>query len=79
MPQFYFHLHDNMDVTDEEGKELPDLEAAHAYAMNLARFEVGQAVIARGKVLLSHRIDIEDEQGHVVGSLRFGDVVQIRP
>jgi hypothetical protein len=39
--------------------------------MNLARFEVGQAVIARGKVLLSHRIDIENEQGHVVGSLRF--------
>ena len=79
MPQFYFHLHDNMDVTDEEGKELPDLEAAHAYATNLARFEIGQAVIARGKVLLSHRIDIENEQGDVVGSLRFGDVVQIRP
>jgi DUF1009 family protein len=79
MPQFYFHLHDNMDVTDEEGKELPDLEAAHAYATNLARFEIGQAVIARGKVLLSHRIDIENEQGDVVGSLRFGDVVEIRP
>jgi hypothetical protein len=47
--------------------------------MNLARFEVGQAVIARRKVLLSHRIDIENERGHVVGSLRFGDVVQIRP
>jgi hypothetical protein len=79
MPQFYFHLHDNMDVTDEEGKELPDLEAAHAYAMNLARFEIGQAVIARGKVLLSHRIDIENEQGQVVGSLCFGDVVEICP
>jgi hypothetical protein len=24
MPQFYFHLHDNVDVTDEEGKELPE-------------------------------------------------------
>jgi DUF1009 family protein len=79
MPQFYFHLHDNMDVTDEEGKELPDLEAAHAYATNLARFEIGQAVIAMGKILLSHRIDIENEQGDVVGSLRFGDVVQIHP
>ena len=66
-------------MTDEEGKELPDLKAAHAYAMNLARFEIGQAVILRGKVLLSHRIDIENEQGHVVWSLRFGDVAEIRP
>jgi hypothetical protein len=41
-PQFYFDLHDNKDVTDEEGKELPDLEAAHAYAMNLARFQIGK-------------------------------------
>jgi hypothetical protein len=29
-------------VTDEEGKELPDLKAAHAYAMNLARFQIGK-------------------------------------
>jgi len=79
MPQFYFDLHDDMDVTDEEGRKLPDLETAHAYAMNLARFEIGQAVIARGKVRLSHRIDIENGQGQVVGSLRFGDVVEIRP
>jgi len=32
VPRFYFHLIDDFDAPDEEGVELPDLEAAREHA-----------------------------------------------
>jgi hypothetical protein len=49
--RFYFHLHNDMDVPDDDGKELHNLEAAHAHAIRMARFEVSEAVVRDGRIV----------------------------
>ena len=77
MPRFYFHLHNDVDVPDDEGIELPDLDAARAHAVRQARFTFGEMAKDQGRVVLHHRIDIEDEQGKVLGTVSFGEAVKI--
>jgi hypothetical protein len=79
MPTFYFHLRDQVDVPDDEGTELPNLEAALAYALKVARFEVSELVKESGRIVLHHGIDIEDEQHCVVETVHFADVVRVEP
>ena len=79
MPRFYFHLHNHADVSDESGKELPDLEAARAHAISLARFEVSEAAKRDGCIVLSHHIDVEDENGASLATVNFRDAVNITP
>ena len=74
MARFYFHLHDDMEVLDEEGSELPDAAAAHAVGVGLARFEVSQHA-RKGRVVLSHCIAIKDECGRPIETIYFRDVV----
>ncbi len=78
MPRFYFHLHNDVDVPDEGGEELPDLAAARAHAISMARFEVAEAAKV-GRILLSHRIDVEDEHGAVLATVPFSEAVQVTP
>jgi hypothetical protein len=66
-----------MDVPDDEGKEMPSVDAARAYAFDLARFELSEMVKNEGRVTLQHRIDIEDERHRVVDTVWFRDVVQV--
>jgi hypothetical protein len=79
MPRFYFHLYSDTDVSDEDGAELPDLEAARAHAISLARFEISEAAKRDGRIVLSHRIDVEDEHAAVLASVCFRDAVQVAP
>ena len=76
MPRYYFHLHNDFVAMDEEGKILPDLEAAHANGVKEAR-EMMLETVTEGRINLSHRIDIADETGRVVESVTFGDAVRI--
>jgi hypothetical protein len=75
MPKFYFHLFNEIDAPDDEGKELPDLPAAFLHALEQARFTAAKTVKDEGTFNPQHRIDIEDEQGAVLGTVRFRDVV----
>lgn len=77
MPRYFFHLLDDLDVPDEEGTELPDLEAARAHADSQARLMFAAAATEQGRVVLSHRIDVQNEAGAVLASVRFGDVVKV--
>ena len=77
MPKFYFHLRNDMDVPDLEGREFPDLTAARACAVHLARFEVSEMVKTEGRVVLHHRIDIEDGHGRALDSVTFRDVLMV--
>ena len=72
MHLFYFHLIDDVDVPDNEGKELPDLEAALQHARNQARFTAAETLKTDGTIALSHRIDIQGENGKVLGTVTFG-------
>jgi len=75
--RFYFHLHNDMDVPDDDGKELPSPEAARAHAIRMARFEVSQAVVRDGRIVVSDHIDVEDENGAVLAAISFREVVKI--
>ena len=77
MPRFYFHLHNDMDVPDDLGVELPSLESAIAHAFDQARRLAGEMVKETGRIALDHRIDIEDENGSVLDSVQFRDVVKV--
>jgi hypothetical protein len=37
MPMYYFHLHDDKDVVDSDGTDLPDAAAAREHAAGVAR------------------------------------------
>jgi hypothetical protein len=77
MPRFYFHLLNDVDAPDEEGIELPNLDEARRYAERTARFTAAETLKEQGNIVLRHRIDIEDEQGSVLDTVHFGDVVKV--
>ena len=76
MPRFFLHLHDDVDAPDPEGKELPDLEAAIAEATKDARLLMCDT-LKEGRIVLHHRIDIENGGGEVLATLQFRDAVTI--
>ena len=77
VPRFYFHLRNDMDVPDDEGKDLPNLDAALEQAASEARRFAGEIVKEDGRITLSHRIDIEDEQHKLLASVSMRDVVRV--
>lgn len=77
MPRFFLHLLDDLDVPDEEGVELPDLDAARDCARRHARFTAAETLKEQGRIVLSHSIRIEDEQGNVLDTIYFADVVRV--
>ena len=77
MTRFYFHLRNDIDVPDVEGKELPDLEAAMALAATEARKLAGEILKEQGRITLSHRIDVENELHEIVGTVAVRDVVRV--
>ena len=63
-------------VKDEEGQELPDLEAARAEAIRSARSTMASDV-QRGMLDLSSFIEIEDAGNLLVFRLGFEDAVDL--
>jgi len=76
MPRYYFHLHNGALARDEEGRELPDLEAARQEAIKAARELMGED-IKEGLLRLGHRIEIGDEDGREVLMVPFAEAVMI--
>ena len=76
MARFFFHVFDDQETLDDEGAELPDLDAARARAIAGARSLICECV-ARGRVNLDHRIEVADESGARCLTIRFRDVVTI--
>ena len=74
--RFFFHLYDDMVVHDEEGKELPDMEAARQLAVASAR-HMACAEVLQGHLNLEHQIEVEDDAGTVVAVVRFRDVIEV--
>jgi hypothetical protein len=75
--RFYFHLHNDIQTTDEEGRELPDIDAALAEAREDARTMAAESV-RLGHLDLSHFIEVVDEGGHCHFRVEFRDVVALR-
>ena len=77
MPRYFFHVYDDVIAHDEEGAELPNLAAARLNALKGARDLISDQV-RRGYIVLSHWIDVVDEQGEKVLTLTFGEAVDIK-
>ena len=77
VPRNYFHLYNDMDVQDLEGIELPDLPAARAAAIEQARGMIGEMAKTEARIVLSHHIDIEDEDKRVLDTVIFRDIIRI--
>jgi hypothetical protein len=77
MPRFFFNVYDDVVATDEEGTELPNLDAARLQALAGARALMAEQV-SRGYLVRSHWIDVVDEAGAVVLHLPFADAVEIK-
>jgi hypothetical protein len=77
MPRFYFHLRNDLSVDDEEGIELPDLDAARARANAYAVDMSAASVVEHRKLNLHHRIDVAGQSGERLFTIKFGDVVAI--
>ena len=75
--RYYFHLRNSVDADDEEGEELPTLEAARERAVTYAVDMTAASVTEQRRVNLHHRIDVANEQGETVLSVEFGDVIKI--
>jgi hypothetical protein len=77
--RFHFHRHNDVEAPDPSGTELHDLDAAKAHAIRMVRFEISETVKQTGRIVLSHRIDIETDEGELLSTVHFGDAVEIRP
>ena len=77
MPRFFFHLYDDFDAPDDEGVQMADLATARIYALHLARFTAGQTMKDHGSFVGDHRIEIENDEGRVLGTVYFRDAVEI--
>jgi hypothetical protein len=76
MPRYFFNLFDDIDTVDEEGLELPDREAAEATGLASAR-AIAAEQVSRGRLTLSHRIEIADGGGAVLKTIRFDDAIRV--
>ena len=75
MPHYYFDLDECGDVTvDEEGRDLPDTEAARADAIREAR-QLMSSEILRGRLCPESIVRVRDEAGSTVFAIRFEDAV----
>ena len=76
MPRFYFNLYNDVVTIDEEGVELADLKAAELQARTAAAQIIAERIAEGDRLNLNHRIEVEDEQRHVVMTLRFSTLVE---
>lgn len=76
MKRFYFNLYGDTTAIDKEGKELVSLQAAREAALAEAR-HMACAETLEGHVNLKHRIEIADEGGKVLATVRFSDAVEM--
>ena len=77
MARYFFHLYNDHVAIDEEGQEINSFDALVARAVRYTREMAAMSVIDHGRIRLHHRIDVADERGAIVHTVRFGDVVQI--
>lgn len=77
MPRFFFHVCNGTGfVQDEEGQELPDVDAARLVAIRSAR-DIMASDVQRGMLDLSSFIEIEDGDRRLVQTLSFAEAVDL--
>lgn len=76
MPRFFFHLHNDLEVIDDEGRELTDIEAAREAAERDA-LQMAAESVRHGHLARSHYIEVTDEAGTALFRVTFGEMVDV--
>ena len=78
MPRFFIHVRDALGTTrDEEGQDLPDLEAARREVFHAAKEYLGAKLAASdepSETDMDRVIAVADANGSVLLSMRFAEV-----
>ena len=76
MARYFFHVKDMDGVIsrDEEGQELPDLDAARAEAVSSNREMLGERIL-HGGVVGPRQIEIANEKDEVLATITVTDVL----
>lgn len=76
MPRYYFNvIAGDGPHKDLDGSELPSLEQARVEAIKDARFLMSDAIM-RGEDISSRRLEICDDDGQLVFTVPFKDVIK---
>jgi hypothetical protein len=76
MSRYFFHLRRNGEtISDVEGDEFPNVDAARASAVNAVR-EMAAALIKSGQDVPDECMDVSDDDGRLMFSVSFHDVVR---
>jgi len=76
MPRYFFHIREEEQViVDDEGIDLPNLEAAREEAVAAARQLLSQSVL-KGKACNGRVFEITNENGIVVLSVPFRETIE---
>lgn len=75
MPQYFFHVLNDIEARDEHGQFFTDLDEAIVEARETAADLIRDEIRAGRQIQPNHRIEIEDEDERVVHVMRFGDLV----
>jgi len=75
MPLFRFHIYNDIETIDHEGKQFPDLSAARRHAIRGAR-DLMCAGVRKGEINLGDWIEVEDENSSMT-VIRFGDALNV--
>ena len=77
MPHYYLNLHNvHVDAPDDEGQDLPDLDAARQQAIEGIRDFIGHEALS-GKLDLRGRIVITDAGRATLETISFADAFTI--
>jgi hypothetical protein len=76
MGRYFFHIFNGSTTIDEEGNDLPDIDAARAFAIRIAR-EFACESIREGVLNLDHRIEVTQEDNVRVLTMTFREAFQI--
>ena len=79
MSRFFLHVANETRAVDPEGVELPSLDAARTSAVRGARELIAAEILAGRPVSRCHCIEITDGDGTLLHTVRFGDLVELRP
>jgi hypothetical protein len=78
MPRFFLHVHNRIGfVEDEEGQDLPDLDAARDVAIASIRSIISEEA-SQGAIDLGGRVEIVDEHRRTLSVVPFADAFAVR-
>ena len=76
MAKFYFHIRRGEElVTDEQGVDLPDVEAARNEGLLAAR-EILAEMLLHNEVVDGQEFQIANDQGELVATIPFRSVIR---